>query len=102
MAYTGQRMDFCAFTESEILSELDNNGKIEYLAKATLLVGVPNIWLEMAAAHKTPTIMFYPADIKPDLWMPYQWDKLVRVATCKQGMVSPVVLTAVRQAIMLL
>lgn len=75
----GQWMDQVAFTESEILSELPLAKKVEVVAAADLMVGVPNEWSWIAAGFTKSMVLLYPEQVPNKRWFHYSHDKFGRI-----------------------
>lgn len=75
----GQWMDQVAFTESEILSEEPIARKIEVVASADVLIGVPCEWMWIAAGFVKSLIVLYPEQVPNKRWFHYSHDKFGRI-----------------------
>ncbi len=95
----GQRMDSSAFLENDTLSSLPFAEKIQHIASATLVVGVPNAWIWLAAAMGKKTIVFYPDVQPPKRWLWQTGEHILCLMHQYNKVQIPVLLTGLRRAI---
>jgi hypothetical protein len=95
----GQRQNFSAFTESEVLSNRPIKERLEAIASAKLVVGVPNAWTWIAAGFGVKTIILYPDHLPPKRWYPFASDEIGRIAYQAHQVQTPIMLTGLRQLI---
>ena len=95
----GQRMDNAAFAEHEILSDLGMQSKIDYIAEAALVVGVPNAWTWMAASFDRKLAYLYPETLPPRRWFHYQSNNFGRILFHPNKIQLPVALAGLRELI---
>jgi ADP-heptose:LPS heptosyltransferase len=70
MGEAGDRMDACSFTEAETLSNLSVRKKLEAIASADLVVGVPCAWMWTTTSWDKKMLVFYPDGIPMERWFP--------------------------------
>ncbi len=99
MGDPGQRMDSSAFLEDNMLSELPVAEKLVALAGATLVAGVPNAWIWLAAAMGKKVIVLYPDNVPPQRWFWQSSESVLRIQYEHDKVAVPMLLTGVRQAI---
>ncbi len=95
----GQRFTSAKFTENYVLSDLPILEKLEFLAKARLIVGVPNAWTWLATAWKKHLVYFYPERIPVRRWFWAQHDNYGRCVFDPKRVETPVVLAGLRMLI---
>lgn len=98
----GQRMDSASFTEGENLSEWALLAKIQALASAKLVVGVPNAWTWIATAWEKDLVYFYPDSIPPRRWFPFISNHFGRIGYESRDLKAPTVLAGLRKMISVL
>jgi hypothetical protein len=64
----GWRIDAGAFSEAEILCDVPLSLKLDALASAKLIVGVPNAWTIIGSSWLKRALIFYPASLPQDRW----------------------------------
>ena len=94
-----QRMDSCAFLENETLGGLPLVDKLQHIASATLLVGVPNAWLWLGIALGKQTICLYPDNVPQQRWLWQYGEHVARLQYEHDKVQIPILLTGVRKAI---
>lgn len=91
-------MDNCAIPECDILSEVPIETKLEYLAAARIVVGVPNAWTWIAAGLGVPTVVCYPDRVPVQRWFPFT-GKHIAQALIEYPTRIPTLLAGLRQLI---
>lgn len=66
----GERKDQCMFFESDMYCDAPVKDKLEMLAGAKMIVGVPNAWTWASTAWKKKLVMLHPDDIPRRKWFP--------------------------------
>jgi hypothetical protein len=100
MGEPGEWMDDASFAENEILTELPLKEKLEWLAGAELIVGVPNAWLWLAAAWEKKIAFLYPDSIPKYRWFWFASDSTYgRISFVPYQLQTAVVLTGLRTMI---
>ncbi|MDE2100022.1 MAG: hypothetical protein KGL39_22400 [Patescibacteria group bacterium] len=99
MAEPGQWLDSCGFAENEILTELPFEKKLRWMASAELIVGVPNVWMWMAAGMEKKLITLYPEWVPPRRWFPYASNRFGRILFEKGAVQMPALLAGLRTLI---
>lgn len=94
-----ERQDTSMYYENEILSKCSVKEKLEYLASAQLVVGVPNAWVWLAASMQTKLILLYPEAWPARRWFWQDNDNVRRVIYDSRNVQTPVVLAALRSII---
>ena len=95
----GQRLEPSAFTESEILSNLGMVEKLEAVASAQLVVGVPNAWTWAAASFDRKLIYAYPETLPAKRWFHYTSDSFGRILFHPNQIRLPLLLDSIRELI---
>lgn len=97
----GQRADYATFTEGSILSGLPLLDKMQALASAKLVLGVPNEWTWMATAWKKQIAVMYPDDVPNDRWFGFGLEPrtLGRILYTRTQIQVPVILAGLRKMI---
>ena len=95
----GQRLEPSAFTESEILSNLGMVEKLEAVASAQLVVGVPNAWTWAAASFDRKLIYAYPETLPAKRWFHYISDSFGRILFHPNQIRLPLLLASIRELI---
>ena len=98
----GQRLDAVGFPEAHILSDLTIEEKLETLAKAKLIIGVPNAWTWAVTGWTKKLIYFYPDKQLAARWFPWPGDTFFRIWIDTNNIQIPPMLAGLRKAISLL
>ena len=97
MGNRGEWLEGAAFLESEILSELSIQMKLEFLHSAELVVGAPNEWTWCAAAWQRKSVILYPQYTPQSRWFPFSGiDTYGRLVYDPHQLQIPVVLAGLR------
>ena len=94
-----QRQSFSGFTEAEVLCNRSVKDKLEALASAKLVVGIPNAWTWIAAGFGVKIVLLYPDHLPPKRWFPFSSDNFGRIAFQAHQVQTPVMLAGLRQLI---
>lgn len=94
-----ERMDACAFTETEILCWRSVDDRMAALNSAELVVGVPSAWVWVAAGLGRKICLFYPEKTPTRRWFPWADDKFGRILHDPSTLKVPPVLAAMRHLI---
>lgn len=98
-----ERMDIGNFTEGAILSRLSLYEKMQVLASAKVVVGVPNAWTWMASAWSKKVIIFYPDGIPVERWYGFYNERsLGRVLYQPSAIQIPLMLAGLRKLFLLM
>jgi hypothetical protein len=100
MGQPGKRLD--GYTEDEVLSELPILEKMQALASAKLVVGVPNEYTWMATAWERKIALLYSDSIPPRRWFPWAHDNWGRILFETHMISIPVLLAGLRELIKIL
>jgi hypothetical protein len=97
----GERMDYATFTEGNILSNLTLQERMQALASASLVVGVPNEWTWIASAWSKKILVMHPDDVPVERWFGFDVapQTLGRLLYTSSQMQIPVVLAGLRKLI---
>lgn len=95
----GERQEECAYSEGDILCDLPVADRLEAVADAELIVGVPNIWTWAATAWNKKQVIMYPDSVPLERWFPYGSRAYGIMLYEKTKLQVPVILTALRQII---
>ena len=101
LGQSGERMDYATFTEGQILSDLSMMEKLEALASADLVVGVPNAWTWIATAWKKKILVMHPDDVPAERWFGFDVAPrtLGRLLYTSSQLQVPVILAGLRRLI---
>lgn len=98
MGDAGQRMDAANFSEGCTLSQLTLIKKMQALASAQLVIGVPNAWTWIATAWGKKIILLHPDNVPSSRWFGfYETPKLGRLLYQGHLIQIPVVLAGLRK-----
>lgn len=97
----GQRADYSPFTEGSILSDRPLQEKLEALASARLVLGVPNEWTWLATAWDKKVIVLHPDDMPHERWFGFDVAPrtLARLLVTWSQLQIPVILAGLRRLI---
>jgi hypothetical protein len=96
----GRRMDYAAVSEHELVAEASPEEKLDLVAGASLVVGVPNAWTWAACGwYNKALVAFYPDDVPVSLWFPYSGTRQAKGLFASGRVKLPVVLAGLRQLI---
>lgn len=101
MGRAGQRAEYAMLTEGAVVSSLSMHEKMDLLASAVMVFGVPNEWTWMATAWKRKVAILYPDDLPLERWFGFDTapDTLGRVLYTRSQLQIPVILAGVRRLI---
>ena len=98
MGDVGRRMDGCNFTEGEVLCNLPLRERMQALASANLVIGVPNAWTWMASSWDKKIVVFYPDGLPAERWFGfYESRNLGRVIFNRHHVQIPLLLAGLRR-----
>jgi ADP-heptose:LPS heptosyltransferase len=97
----GERMDYATFTEGQILSNLSLQERMQVLASAGLVVGVPNEWTWISTAWKKKVLVMQPDDVPQERWFGFDVapQTLGRLLYTRSQLQVPVILAGLRKLI---
>lgn len=97
----GERMDYATFTEGQILSNLSLQERMQALASASLVVGIPNEWTWMATAWSKKILVMHPDDMPAERWFGFDVAPrtLGRLLYTHSQLQVPVILAGLRKLI---
>ena len=97
-----KRFELSSLTEADYLGTLPVKQRLQALADAKLIIGVPNEYTWMATAWLKKMIILYPDSIPQRRWFHFAHEKFGRIHFQTHALQIPVVLGAVRKLIRLL
>lgn len=68
-----ERMDALAISEADTLGTCSVQRKLEVLANARVVIGVPNAWLWLASVWSTKSLYLIPDSVPVDRWLPIKF-----------------------------
>jgi hypothetical protein len=94
----GQRADGLNFTEGCMMSDALVHTKLQMLASAKLVVGMPNAWTWLASSWKRNLALYYPNDVPSMRWYGfYNSHSHGRIEYVSHQVQIPLLLTGLRQ-----
>jgi hypothetical protein len=92
----GQRLNGMLLPENNVLSNLSVKAKLERLAGAKAIIGVPNAWTMLSTAWDKKMVLYQPDDVPERRWTSYIHGGMFYFMYSAQALQVPVFLAATK------